>query len=87
MVIEIITDEENRIIHAIEREEATDKNYKEVCRRIRTDRQDFTVDNSDYEMIMKNADDLFKLYNDYEMKPDEIAKEFLDRIGYRRNEE
>lgn len=45
------------------------------------------MDNSDYEMIMKNADDLFKLYNDYEMKPDEIAKEFLDRIGYRRNEE
>ena len=87
VVIEIITDEENRIIHAIEREEATDKNYKEVCRRIRTDRQDFTMDNSDYEMIMKNADDLFKLYNDYEMKPDEIAKEFLDRIGYRRNEE
>lgn len=86
-VIEIITDEEERIIHVIEREAETDKNYEEVCRRIKTDKKDFSEENCDYKTAMKNADKIYKLYNNYEMKPDEIAKEFLMEIGYRRNEE
>ena len=41
VLLHIITDEEARIIHAIEREMNTQKNYAELCRRFLADAADF----------------------------------------------
>lgn len=80
IVVQIKTDEEHRIIHVIEREDKNDRDYKEVCRRIKTDAYDFSDNNSDYSDIQDLADEVLVIYNDYKMTPDDIALELLDKL-------
>ena len=75
-VFNIITDEETRIIHLIDREDRNGRDYEEVCRRIRTDAYDFSEKNSAYRDVHKKADVYYELYNDYESTPEEIAADW-----------
>ena len=75
-VFNIITDEETRIIHLIDREDRNGRDYEEVCRRIKTDAYDFSERNSAYREVHKKADVFYELYNDYESTPEEIAADW-----------
>lgn len=71
----INNDEELRIIKLFEREEKKENpDYKEIGRRLKTDRFDFSVDNK---AMNKIKDKIRIIFNDYHTSPDEIASEFL----------
>ena len=80
ILVHITTDEEERLIHVIEREEGNKKDYEEICRRIKTDYYDFSKDNDDFVDACSRADDHIFVMNDYIMTPDEIAEEILMRV-------
>ena len=80
VVIYIETEEEERIIHAIEREESNDKNYEELCRRIKADAYDFSDNNDDFVDVFRCVDKVIHVYNDYNMTPDKIALELLNSL-------
>jgi len=80
IIVSIETDEETRIIHAINREEKNKRNFEELCRRIKTDAFDFSDKNDVYVDAFERCDKSFIAYNDYEMTPDEIAFEILRKI-------
>lgn len=80
ILIEIVTDEEDRIVHMIEREEGNKKDYEEVCRRIKADQWDFSKENVDFTDACERADSHIRVMNDYIMTPDEIAEEILMTI-------
>lgn len=75
VLLHIITDEEARIIHAIEREMNTQKNYAELCRRFLADAADFKENNSPFAEAKEAADEYITVYNDYKMSVKEIAEE------------
>ena len=72
----IEADEEERIVHAIMRERKKDiPDYKELCRRFISDREDFKHDNPD--MIKMKTKNVSVISNDYQMTIDEIAAEII----------
>lgn len=76
----ITTDEEARIIKAIEREKKNDMNYEELCRRIITDAYDFSDKNPVFLCARDCVNEVNFVFNDYEMTPNEIAIEILKQI-------
>lgn len=82
IVIFINNDEEERIIHAIKREEQQkNPDYKEICRRIIADSHDFSLNNPDYISVMVFAKEVIHVENDYNMTPTEIAEELVTKLG------
>lgn len=79
--IYIQTDEEIRILHVIEREEAEEKpDYKELCRRFRSDYEDFSDENEIMKKVHRISDEVIPVLNDYEIPAKEIAMEVLKCI-------
>lgn len=80
ILIIVETDEESRILHAINREEKNDKNYEELCRRIVADANDFSEDNETFKNACNSVSWVLRFYNDYQMTPDELSLEILSYI-------
>lgn len=80
VLVEITTDEEERIAHAIERENKNKKsaNYAELCRRILTDKKDYCQANILEASLL--VDDFIHVYNDYTETPEEIAYEIYNAL-------
>ena len=73
----IVTDEEQRVLNMILREEKKEKpDYKEVCRRIKSDSEDFSENNE----IIKKILSKIIVCNEFDVPMEEIAEELYYKI-------